>query len=308
MAEFIIVALPFLFVGMGSIELAHWMYTRQAVSLALLDAGRAAITHHNHADSIVTAFETSLRPLYASAGHDTTQRLEQALAQRQHRMGDAPWQIEALSPSATSFQDFADPDLDVAGTSGQAVINNNYQAEQDARYRALGWPEGRGPVSGQTVFEANTAVLRLTWPHEPRLPLVVPLLRALGDAQGDYRQRALASGYLPIARQITLTMQSHPVQWSNSADGKVIYGSEAGGSQSCKGWLCGERLALQPLKDVVQETVATQGLDADKPGGPSGAGDGASGSAEGRSGDDGMHPDLVVNADDPACGVILCCG
>src|SRR5690625_3250510 len=213
LAGFAVAALPVLFLGLGSAEVAHWFFTRQAISLALLEAGRAAITDHNRPEGIIRAFEHALLPLYGTRGNSgnssnssdtgsrhSIRRLQHALAQRQYALSDAPWQIDVLSPSAAAWRDFADSTLRIDGARGRAAINNHYLAEQDQRYRTRGWPEGRGPVSGQTVFEANTLVMRLTWPHRPRLPLAVPILRAMGRATGSYQQRALAAGFSPMAR------------------------------------------------------------------------------------------------------------
>lgn len=308
--EFVIVAMPLLLVGLGSVELAHWFATRQVVSVALLDAGRAAITRHSHPEAIVAAFEYGLRPLYlSSTDHASTRRLQRALDVRGRHMQTAPWQIEVLSPSALAFTDFSDSSLRVAGTSGQATINNDYLAEQDARYRAAGWSEGRGPASGQTVYEANTAVLRLSWLHQPKLPFIAPLLKPLGNPQGSYQQRAFAAGYLPMARQITLMMQSHPVQWTDSVDGKVIYGPAeiSTTAAACSGWLCGTSAPAVPFIPGPASGPDNPGLPTapDIVGSPS-PNDGNSSGAGDINGD--VDPDLIVDVNDPACGVTLCCG
>lgn len=313
--EFTIVALPVLLIGLGSIELSHWFYTRQAISVALLDAGRAAITQHMRADHTITAFEHAIRPLYASPTADSSSsRLHDALKQRERDMNGPPWQIEVLSPSAAAYTDFADPTVHIEGASGRAVINNHYLAEQNERHRTQGWTDGRGPVSGQTIYEANTTVLRLSWLHKPRLPLVVPILRALGDSQGSYRQRALHQGYLPMTRQITLLMQSHPVQWTDDRSGKILYHPEGNlPAQVCSGWLCnadqhaGTASEATPPADDQRglplypaTPVTTPPVDGLAPNNPD------SGNVE----SDGLpstDPDLPTDLDDPACGITLCC-
>ncbi len=310
--EFAIVALPILFLGLGGIELAHWFYTRQAISLALLDAGRAAITDHNRSASIIRVFEHALRPIYAAPTKAaTTQRIHSALATRKQRMGTAPWQIEVLSPSIQAYTDFSDANVRVDGAAGHPVINNHYLAEQDADYRQQGWIDGRGPVSGQTVFEANTAVLRLSWLHESRLPLMAPLLRALGNPKGSYRQRALAQGYLPMTRQITLLMQSHPVFWSNDPSEKVIYRPQGSPlDETCSGWLCnsGRHAVSTPdgLPAPDGTSLPTYPMDPSTPPGYDDAGGGfGAGTIPGERSQ--SYPDLTVDPGDPMCGVTLCC-
>lgn len=222
-AEFSIVAIPVLLLGLGAIESAQWLFTRQAASLALLEAGRAGITQHASPEAMIDAFEHALLPLYASASHSSARsRLAAALAQRQQRLGAAPWRIEILSPAEAAYLDFADPALLISRQSGHAAINNNYLHEQNLRHRATGWLEGRGPVSGVDIFQANTLALRLSYLHEPAIPGMKALLSMLGNGQGSYRQRAMAAGYLPMVREMTFIMQSHPVSWPMPESGKIV--------------------------------------------------------------------------------------
>lgn len=311
MVEFSIIALPLLMLGLGSVEVSHWFYTRQALSLALLDAGRAAITDHNRAARIITTFEASLRPLYAAPRpSDTTQRLRHALSSRQSRMQGTPWQIEVLSPSASVYADFSDTGLHIDGASGRPAINNHYLAEQDDRNRRKGWSDGQGPISGQTIYEANTVVLRLSWLHQPRLPIMRPLLRALGNPHGNYRQRGLAQSYLPMTRQITLLMQSHPVHWSDDPSGKVIYHAENDvGNLQCPTWLC-EKNSDTPLTTfdglVPGSTDSSTPSTSDPTPSDNGTSTASAGSSD--SGDAASEVTTpAVDPDDPACGVMLCC-
>lgn len=310
--EFTLLALPILMLGMGSVELAHWAFMRQGINLALLEAGRAAITAHNQSERIIQGFEQALRPLYVSASQDAARKVHSALAQREQALGGAPWQIEVLSPSAGAFMDFADPALQF----GAPAINNHYLAEQAARHASP------GPVSGQSIHQANTLVLRLSWPHRPRQPWLARLLKPLGNPDGSYRQRALARGYLPMARQITLLMQSHPVQWADHPSGKVLYRSELGGNGlACRGWLChadgpltAASPALAPLATPPAENVlAPAGTSAPDRAGMRGTAD-----ASATPGETALAPapavtpapgqgEPLLDLLDPACGPVLCC-
>lgn len=249
--EFSIVAIPVLLLGLGTIESAQWLFTRQAAGLALLEAGRAGITQHANPDAMIAAFEHALLPLHASTSRASAQgRLDAALAQRRQRLAAAPWRIEILSPALTVYQDFADPALLISRQSGHAAINNNYLHEQNLRHHAKGWPQGRGPVSGKDIFQANTLSLRLSYLHEPAIPGMKALLSLLGNDQGSYRQRAMAAGYLPLIREMSFIMQSHPVSWPMPENGKIV-GPEhpaSGGptvANHCAGMWC-LRLGAEP--------------------------------------------------------------
>src|SRR5690606_32345046 len=106
------------------------------------------------------------------------------------------------------FLDHADPDLKGPRSHpGQALIRNDYQALQQTRRLAQGWPAGRGPRSGLTIQEANTLVLELWWPHRPLVPGTAVFVRALAPLAGDPVQaRLMAAGYLPFRRRVSLAM------------------------------------------------------------------------------------------------------
>src|SRR5690606_4833505 len=118
----------------------------------------------------------------------------------------------------------ANPDLPRHGS--RAVIDTDYLHEQHLARSAQGRRDDRGPLSGQTILEANTLVLELTWLHEPLLPGVRGLLRALAPADTRYGSVAMArAGYLPIRRQVAMVMQSHPVEWEMPPHGRVVRSS-----------------------------------------------------------------------------------
>ncbi len=239
-AAFLLAALPILMLGAGGIEAAHWLFLRQTLSHVLFDAGRAAATRHGQPAALAQAFEDALRVL-----HPDPRQRHAALAQRRQALDGPPWRIRILRPTRAAFQDHGNTDIRVAAGSPARdlmLIRNDRQPEQHAGAQARGWPGGRGPVSGSTIFEANTLELELTWPQRPLLPGVAALLRGMAASAppGDYRQRVLAQGWLPIVRRVTLSMHSHPAQWPDLPDGRVIHGalqsvSVAGNQPGCPG-------------------------------------------------------------------------
>lgn len=328
--EFSLVAVPLLLVGLGSIEVAHWLLARQAVSLALLQAARAGTTDHGRPATIENALEHALLPLFPGGSRrSASQAQAAAFAQRLNETGGAPWQIEILSPTAAAFDDFADPAIAAGGhpaTLATPPINNNYQLEQHRRHVAAGWPDGLGPRSGQSIFEANTLVLRLRYLHEPVLPGIKNLLRLLGNEGGTYGQRAMArGGYLPITRDIALTMESHPMLWPLPANGKFVAPQSqqtmtGRGIASCTGWWCprqARRPGSSPGKPAPGNPApgSTSGSAGPSGGtassspatGSSAPGSPTSGSAQSEGGSTTVDDALAVAPDDPACGVALCC-
>ncbi|HEY9278448.1 MAG TPA: TadE/TadG family type IV pilus assembly protein [Eoetvoesiella sp.] len=317
--EFSAVAVPLLLAGLGSIEIAQWFYTKQAVSLALVQAARAGITEHASPGAIEAAFEQGLLPLFpGTAAQTSRQRLQQALARRTSATNQPPWQIEIIGPSALAFQDFNDSSLTIAQHNGLAAINNNYQAEQDRRNRNRGWIDGLGPLSGQSIYHANTLILRATYLHEPLVPGIKALIRLLPTGANSYGQHAMAtSGYLPIQQEMQLTMQSHPLNWPDLLNRKVIKQSltpqyaPALPATYCQGLWCLKSGAAQPFVAPASGLEETSGTaqNADAPGQSSVASTDmpGTGTPPGSTSDSPPGSGLDTAPDDPACGITLCC-
>ncbi len=219
MAEFLIVLIPVLLLGLGGVELAHWMTLRQTLSLVLVEAARVGATRQANPQAIADAFEHGLRMT-----HPDPRALARALTEQRRALG-FPWRIHIVQPSPVAFADHADPDVKgPRAFRGQPLIRNDYQALQQARRQAQGWPQGRGPRSGVTIHEANTLVMELGWPQRPLLPGMTVIVRALAPLSDDaLNRRMMTAGYLPFRRQVSIAMQSHPALWPALADGRILY-------------------------------------------------------------------------------------
>ncbi|MEQ4619112.1 MAG: TadE/TadG family type IV pilus assembly protein [Corticimicrobacter sp.] len=170
--EFTLAALPLLGMGMLVAETAHWHQQRLLLRHALHESARAGSTAAASPETIRAAFLASLpTPL------------------RQHMATATQWQLQVLSPSSDSHADFSQHDPVQAHTP---VIRHDYQQEQHHTRLAQGWPDGRGPHSGQTIFEANTLHLALDYPHRPWLPGLPAV---------------------PIHVEVRVGMQSHARHW-----------------------------------------------------------------------------------------------
>lgn len=200
--------------GLAALETAYWQIARQVAAVALLEAARAGTTGHADPAAMAGAFETAIRPLHAAGldGPAAITRVRQVHVARQASAGLSAWHIRIVSPHAGHFADFAQTG---AGPGGQRAIVAIYQHEQHQDH-ARQWPAGRGPRSGDTIFQANVLHLRLRYAHAPLTPLPAILLRALraSASAGDPGGQALAAaGYLPIVHDVSLAMHSAAVQW-----------------------------------------------------------------------------------------------
>jgi len=301
MLEFLIVALPLLAVGLGTVEFAHWQLTRQALDHALMEATREGAVTHADPAAMRRRFDAALLPLFGGGTDEaslaaTQARMQARAASIAADAGAPAMRLDVLGPGAKSFSDFADAAL--GARFGRRAINNDYLAEAHARDLARGWPAGRGPTSGQDRFEANTLRVRLTYLHVPLLPGVRTLLAALSDAPADSVPGAAGgldtaragarAGMLAITREASVLMQSHVVEWSE-ASYRTAWGAA--------------RVQDAPLASGGIGGVGDAGgaLPGTCPGGACapGAGGTAPWTPPGSPG--------VVQPGDPACGISVCC-
>ena len=219
MSEFLPVAILILLLGLGGMEIAYWMYVRQAVSLALLQAARTGSTEHASPQSIAQSFEDSLLVLHASAGKNAPKRLATSLQTTREQTGGAPWRIEILSPTPADFRIHGSSSLPLSRQTGMPAINNDYQHEQHLR--------NAGAPGAGSIYQANTLGLRLIYLHRPLLPGIGLLLQSIQAGTDSYASQAMRHGLLPMMRYLQLGMESHPLQWPDLPDGRVIAGRAA---------------------------------------------------------------------------------
>ncbi len=219
MMGFLATAIPVIWLGLGGVELAYWMQLRQALSLILLDTARVGTTRQAEPAAMARAFEQGLHRLHPAPGE-----VSRVLARRHQDLG-LPWHIVVQLPDRKAFVDHADPTLQgPAKGDRQPLIRNDHQAAQHARRQAQGWPQGRGPLSGLTIHEANTLRIALRWPHKPLFPGAAILMKTLAPLARDPRNRQwMAAGYLPFRRTVTVAMQSDPADWPDLPDGRITH-------------------------------------------------------------------------------------
>jgi hypothetical protein len=203
-----------LFAGLAALEFAHWQLTRHLALVALTEAARAGAAAHLRPAVMAQAFEAGMAPRYAAPDGGSRRRLRVAWSRTQARTGLPAWRIWVLQPDQAAHADFGQRGLPLPGDArGRAAIRNDYQAEQHAGHAAR-WPQGRGPRSGLTIFEANMLRLRLVYVVEPLVPALRPLLRALAAGAAEpCARRILAAGALPLKLEMAMDMQSHALAW-----------------------------------------------------------------------------------------------
>ncbi len=203
-----------------AIEISHASQIRHIATLALYQAGRVASVTQAHPIAMHAAFRQAIAPLFIAydsrkqSPEQTQARVRHAERQRYARTQLPLWHLDILSPTKESFQDFSDPVLSRAHS--HPVIRNDYLAEQHHKHVTAGWTAGRGPHSGQTIFQANTLVLRLTFLYPPSVPglkLLLKVLSTLGARRQDLIGQAWRQGLMASVIYSEAMMQSNLMAW-----------------------------------------------------------------------------------------------
>jgi hypothetical protein len=181
-----LVAVPvLLFVGLGALQWGLVHQARLAINLALHEAGRVGSVAHADDTAIRDGLARGLMPWLHGASDAGELVRNLALARRHVAEAEARgWlRLERQSPSAASFEDWAEPARDAFGDPIEGVreIPNDDLVHRATRTRPAGGVAGDragepiGAASGQTLSDANLLRLRMTY----GVPLSVPVVGRL---------------------------------------------------------------------------------------------------------------------------------
>jgi hypothetical protein len=143
--QWCIAALPLLLLGSLAIEITHWHLTRMRLSLSV----QQAVDHASLTGGTTEGIKAHL-----------TKQLPRDLRLQLHGC-----LTEAVEPLMADFIDHR-----LSQKQGKALIRHDHVAQQHNDYRARGWPDGRGPRSGKTIFEANTLAVEVVASMQTRNP------------------------------------------------------------------------------------------------------------------------------------------
>lgn len=225
MAESSLVLLILGALALAAVEFEHGRNTAQIAELALLEALRAGASDHASPHAMQQAFEHAMRASQPDPpGLTAGTQLRRSWRRREAASGLAAWRLDILNPGPDSLADHAAPGRGKTGNtnasqtgSASAALAFFYQDLRHQEHLSQGWPQGKGPLSGQTVFEANLLTLELRYLHQPLSPPARWLLR-LGSiflpAQTDHDSGQIAqAGLWPIYRRASLPMASEAWAW-----------------------------------------------------------------------------------------------
>lgn len=185
LVETLIAAPVVLWLGLAVLQWALVFHARGAVSYALHEAARAGTLAGADPDAIDGGLARGLVPFLPSPGGAAGIDVGLLRARAHVTAGKAAGWIllRQLSPTAESFADWAEPDIDSDGRpvpSRRVIPNDNLTHRIRVTLPAGGIAGHRGeePIgaaSGQTLADANLLKLELTYGVPLSVPFVAPL-------------------------------------------------------------------------------------------------------------------------------------
>ncbi|MDP3608525.1 MAG: OmpA family protein [Methylophilus sp.] len=239
LVEFIVVAPTLLMMILGVMQTGLVFHAKSNINYATFEAARAGTVGHGQASVIRDAFTRAMVGYYGG-GRNLTE-IAQATARAQADITPATMQVELLSPTKESFDDYASPQL-------ASRLQVNHRVIPNSNLNAINCPLDRPNCSynpstnksGQTLSDANLLKVRITYgiPPTKQVPLVgrlyVKVLQGLSGIQGEsssmlglsqsvmsvadsdtFKQALLAQGRIPIVMHTTMRMQSEPFENGN---------------------------------------------------------------------------------------------
>lgn len=244
LVEFVVVAPTLLFTILGIMQTGMVFYAKSNLNYAAYEAARAGSVGHADANTIRQAFTHAMAGYYG--GGRTEGELAKAVARATADITNASMQVELLSPTKESFDDFYSPRLAVKyGNQRRVIPNNNISAISCPIDRKNCNNNPTSNASGQTLSDANILNLRITYgiPAVKQMPLVgrfyVMALKGLKGSQDEtsvlhglnkgvtvakdadqnaFEVALLDAGRIPVVVHTTMRMQSDPFENGNVSD------------------------------------------------------------------------------------------
>lgn len=221
LVEFVLVGPLITVLGLAVLQYSLLFFVKGQVNHAAFMAARAGSVAHASIDSIRTAYQRALIPVYG--GGQSSAELAAAYARAQADLTPQTFRIEILNPTQQSFDDYAT----------DAALNAQYNARAIPN-AGLALRPGLNTVasnSGQTLQDANLLRLRITHGYEPKVWLMRLLYQKyqqwLDTGQDSFHTQLIGMGRIPLVTHVTLAMQTDAVEQTDS-QGQSLMASSPG--------------------------------------------------------------------------------
>lgn len=228
LVEFVVVLPTLLFTILGIMQSGMLFHAKSNLNYATFEAARAGTVQHADINSIRAAFTRAMIGYYG--GGRNAAEIATAITRASADITPASLQVELLSPTKQSFDDYASPRLAVKyNTKSRIIPNNNLSAITCPTDKPSCNNNPQSNASGQTLSDANLMRIKITYgiPAAKQMPLVgtfyVKVLQGLSDlgvvAETDpFKLALLQQGRIPMVTHTTMRMQSDPIENSNASN------------------------------------------------------------------------------------------
>jgi outer membrane protein OmpA-like peptidoglycan-associated protein/Flp pilus assembly protein TadG len=219
--EFAVVGPLITLMGLSTVQYGLVFNTKNVINHAAFMAARAGSTNHallNDASvtklDITRAYVRALAPLFGGGGSqaEIAASVGRAAADMAGNM-----EIQIISPTVESFEDWADPALALTVGRGKGPNGGNAQVipntGQATKSRAI------GAKSGQSIQDANVLKLRIVHGYSMGVPFIrniyITYLQWMYGTNPDvsaFERGLIARGRIPLVSQVTVQMQSEPIK------------------------------------------------------------------------------------------------
>lgn len=222
LVEFVVVTPTLLFMLLALIDYGMLFHTKSQVNYATYEAARAGSVSNANPVEIRKAFLRAMTGYYGGGG--TTSQLAQSYAKA---VADSPYvQIEILSPTKESFDDYNSPALAAKLKIKSRVIPNSNLAFIKCPIDVPGCKsDPKTNASGQTLADANLLKIRITYgiPESKQIPFVRRfmswILDQLNASDTDpFRQFLINAKRTPIVAHTVIRMQSPAYENGNASN------------------------------------------------------------------------------------------
>lgn len=263
MVEFVVVAPVVLMMILGVMQTGLVFFAKSNINYATFEAARAGSVEHASLSSIRNTFTRAMVGYYG--GGRNAKELAESLVKASADITPATMQVELLSPTKESFDDYASPRLSTKlGAKARVIPNNNLSALACPVDKPSCNNNPNTNHSGQTLSDANLLHIRITYgiPAAKQMPMVgkfyIKVLQGLESTTASspetdpFKKALLAQGRIPVVVHTTLRMQSEPIENGNVSNpgpgnngspadpGPSTEGSGGGNTPACSGAACTE--------------------------------------------------------------------
>ena len=220
MIEFTLISPVVLLLGLGMFQLAMLMHTKSALNYAMLEAARVGAFSNGDVDKIIDGLAAGLVPFRGGGSNiaELATKKAEIVAELTEGGGAGWFVLKQLSPTTSTYTDWAEDALDDAGNTIKEIPNANLAflrctkspqagtvGSKSSSACASGEPVGAS--SKQTLADANILKLKMTYGVRVAVPIIGTIIaKSLSMAAGckpakEIKVGALSFGTPTVAAQ-----------------------------------------------------------------------------------------------------------